>query len=163
LAKEKNDSFFVPYFFVCSFNQNFMIQKLFAGLLFSFLCFQSTLFGQTTVIFRVDAADFIAGGGVMAGGVVSIAGNFADRGGNKPNWVPPAGSMTALANNVYTITITFTGPTVTVDSLNWKYVQGTSWANGDEGNDWTNNAPDCKKPNNNYDRKLKLPAAGTWL
>ena len=122
---------------------------------------------QSTVTFKVNADDFINNGGTMVNGVVSIAGAFTDRGGNVPNWTPPAGAMTDLGNNVFSKTIDFTGANIATDSLFWKYVQGSDWPDGDEGNDWAGfNTPGdgprtCTKGGFN-DRKVLLPTSGSW-
>jgi hypothetical protein len=68
--------------------------------------------------------------------------------------------MTDMGNNVFERTISFNG--TATDSLNWKYVSGGDWADGDEGNEWLDATPDCKRPQNNNDRKLLLPATGDW-
>jgi hypothetical protein len=114
-----------------------------------------------TVIFRVDIADFLAGGGTI-NNLVSIAGNFADRGGNLPNWTPADGPMNEISPNLWQRVVSFDG--TASDSLQWKYVQGASWNDGDEGNDW---APpldaSCIRVNDNNNRKLLLPPVGQWL
>jgi hypothetical protein len=123
-----------------------------------------TVFGQTTVTFIIDATDFVNSGGVLAGNKVSMAGTLSDRGGALPNWQPGSTLMTPTSTpTIYSRTITFTGPGVTADSLEWKYVQGTGWADGDEGNEWPIPPPaSCVKgPNNN--RKIMLPASGNWI
>jgi hypothetical protein len=123
---------------------------------------------QSTVTFEVDADDFINAGGVMVGGVVSIAGAFSDRGGDLSNWSPGAGAMEDLGDNVFSKDVVFTGPNVATDSLEFKYVQGSDWPNGDEGNDWAGvNTPGdgprtCTKGGFN-NRKLLLPTTGEWI
>jgi len=135
--------------------------KLWLLIPFAVLAFQVS--AQTTVTFRIDANDFITSGGVMVNNVVSIAGNFSSRGGTLPDWTPQAGAMTSQGNNIWTKTIVFSGGLVAMDSLFWKYVQGSSWTDGDEGNDWFDSSPDCKKPGENYNRKWLIPTSGTWL
>ena len=142
-----------------------MIRKLSLWFFFHMAIAIIPVCAQTTITFTVDANAFIANGGVMANGVVSIAGNFAARGSSLADWTPGVGAMTALGANVWSTTITFSGNAVTTDSLEWKYVQGANWADGDEGNDWgPSGIPrSCGRgaPNNN--RKLKIPASGNWL
>lgn len=118
---------------------------------------------QTNVEFIVDADDFINNGGVMVNGVVSIAGAFTDRGGNLANWSPPAGAMEDLGNNLYSITVSFSGPSVNTDSLEWKYVQGADWADGDEGNDWPDPAPISCTKGGFKNRKVLIPTDGNWV
>ena len=114
-----------------------------------------------SVTFKVDITDYINNGGAI-NSVVSIAGNFAARGSTTlVDWDPPTGAMTDLGSNMWGITVAFDGSAT--DSLNWKYVSGGAWGDGDEGNEWVSTDPDCKKPANNNDRKLLLPAAGSWV
>ena len=117
---------------------------------------------SVVVTFAVDVTDFLNGGGSI-NQVVSIAGSFADRGGNLTNWSPATGAMTPVGNNIWARTVTFHGAPISTDSLFWKYVQGADWADGDEGNDWSDALPDCKKPGNNNDRKILLPTSGSWI
>jgi hypothetical protein len=117
---------------------------------------------QSSVTFKVNADDFINNGGVMVNGVVSIAGAFSDRGGDLSNWSPPAGAMADLGNNVFSKTVNFSGATIATDSLQWKYVQGSDWADGDEGNEWNPVDASCARPSDNNNRKVLLPTAGTW-
>jgi hypothetical protein len=118
---------------------------------------------STIIAFTVDVTDFLAGGGTF-NQIASIAGSFTDRGGNLPNWTPASGPMTNLGNNIWSRTVTFKGTTVTTDSLFWKYVQGSAWADGDEGNDWGTDASNiCKKPGDNNNRKILLPSSGSWV
>lgn len=131
---------------------------------FAFVCLAfAGANAQTVVQFRVDADEFINNGGVMANGIVSIAGAFTDRGGDLANWSPEAGAMNDLGNNVFAKTITFTGAAVTSDSLFWKYVQGSSWADGDEGNDWPEPQDLTCTKGGFRDRKVMLPASGSWV
>ena len=114
-----------------------------------------------SVTFKVDITDYINNGGAI-NQIVSIAGNFADRGSTTlPNWTPASGAMTDAGSNVWSIQVAFDGSAT--DSLNWKYVSGGDWGDGDEGNEWVSTAPDCKKPGSNNDRKLLLPASGSWV
>ena len=123
---------------------------------------------QTTIEFQVDADAFVTDGGILKNGIASIAGNFTTRRGDLPDWTPSAGAMTDLGNNLFSKTVVFTAPSLT-DSLNWKYVQGSEWPDGDEGDDWTG-VPNtagagprtCTSPDNN-NRKIILPASGSWL
>ncbi len=117
---------------------------------------------QSSVTFKVNADAFINNGGVMVNGVVSIAGNFTTRGGSLPDWTPPAGAMTDLGDNVFSKTIDFTGAAIASDSLQWKYVQGSDWADGDEGNEWVNPDPSCVRTNDNNNRKILIPTTGSW-
>ena len=118
---------------------------------------------SSVVTFRVDITDFLAGGGTI-NNIVSIAGSFTDRGGNIPNWTPPAGAMTSTSNNIWERTIVFKGPAVGTDSLLWKYVQGSAWNDGDEGNDWgpSGGPRSCVRGAFN-DRKILLPTTGNWI
>jgi uncharacterized protein (TIGR02145 family) len=128
----------------------------------------STVGNSVTINFIVDANDFINSGGVMVNGVVSIAGSFTSRGGGLPDWTPTAGAMTVLESNVFSKTIVFTGASITTDSLEWKYVQGTDWPDGDEGNDWTGvgaigeGPKECTKQGLTNNRKLLLPVSGVY-
>ena len=118
---------------------------------------------QTNIVFVVDADDYINDGGTLVNGVLSIAGNFTARGGNLVDWTPSAGAMEPLGDNVFTKMITFTAPSQT-DSLNWKYVSGSDWPDGDEGNEWTTPLPaGCVIVTDNNNRKLIVPASGSWV
>ena len=117
---------------------------------------------QSNVTFKVDADDFINNGGVMVNGVVSIAGAFTDRGGNLSNWTPSAGAMNDLGNNLWEKTIAFSGPNIASDSLEFKYVQGSDWPDGDEGNDWVDPNPPCTI-GGFKNRWLVVPTTGDWI
>ena len=127
----------------------------------------STLSSSTNtlnVIFRVDANDFVNLGGILVNGQVSIAGFFNTRGGDLPDWTPSVGAMANIGNNVFSKAVTFSGPNVSSDSLEWKYVQGTDWADGDEGNDWFPPIPvNCVKRGSFNNRKFLLPPSGTLI
>lgn len=118
---------------------------------------------QVTATFKVDMTDFINGGGTI-NQVVSIAGNFADRGGDIASWSPPAGAMTEGADNMWSRTIAFSGANVSTDSLMWKYIKGADWGDGDEGGSWDDNDPAtalCTKKSDFHNRKLLLPQDGS--
>ncbi|HRH33685.1 MAG TPA: T9SS type A sorting domain-containing protein [Catalimonadaceae bacterium] len=125
------------------------------------LCGAAGVNAQVTATFKVDMTDFINGGGTI-NQVVSLAGNFTDRGcAEIPNWTPASGAMTDEGNNVWSRTLTFDG--TATDSLNWKYVKGADWGDGDEGASWDDTDPatiTCSKPGSNHDRKLLLPSSG---
>lgn len=112
---------------------------------------------QVTATFKVDITPLLAGGGTI-NNVVSIAGNFTDRGGNLANWTPAQGAMTDMGNNIWSREVTFDG--TASDSLQWKYVQGSDWPDGDEGNEWVNPDPSCVRTSDNNNRKLLLPSSG---
>jgi hypothetical protein len=141
-------------------NQNMKKSVLTAFAMLGFSFFGAM--AQSSVTFKVNADDFINNGGVMVNGVVSIAGAFSDRGGDLSNWAPPAGAMTDLGNNVFSKTVSFSGATVATDSLEWKYVQGADWADGDEGNDWADPAPLTCTKGGFKNRKVLLPTTGSW-
>ncbi len=114
---------------------------------------------QTTVTFIVDINDFLANGGTI-NNVVSIAGNFTTQTGDLPDWTPADGAMTNMGNNIWSKTVIFSAPNG-VDSLNFKYVQGADWPDGDEGNEWLNaDDASCKRPADNNNRKFLVPASG---
>ena len=119
---------------------------------------------QVTATFRVDITDFINGGGTI-NQVVSMAGNFTDRGSTDlPNWTPSAGAMTDAGDNVWIKTISFDG--TATDSLMWKYVKGSDWSDGDEGSAWNDADPAtavCTKVSENHNRKWMIPASGDFL
>lgn len=113
---------------------------------------------QVSVTFKVDITAFLAGGGTIDT-LVSIAGNFETSGSTDlPDWRPSAGPMTDLGSNVWSRTVEFDG--TATDSLQWKYVQGQNWTDGDEGNEWTTPQPGCSRPSDNNNRKLLLPSSG---
>jgi hypothetical protein len=114
-------------------------------------------FAQLTATFKVDITPLLSGGGTI-NNIVSIAGNFTDRGGNLANWSPDQGAMTDLGSNIWSRTVNFDG--TATDSLQWKYVQGASWGDGDEGNEWVNPDPSCVRTSDNNNRKLLLPTSG---
>jgi hypothetical protein len=93
--------------------------------------------------------------------VVAIAGNFASRGGNLPDWSPQNGAMTNEGNNVWTRTVYFNG--TATDSLYWKYVRGLSWNDGDEGSNWNPPNPACVVVADFNNRKFLLPPSGTLI
>ncbi len=112
---------------------------------------------QVSVTFKVDITEFLAGGGTI-NNVVSIAGNITTSGGDITDWTPADGAMTDMGSNMWSRTLSFDG--TATDSLNWKYVQGSAWADGDEGNEWTTPEPSCSRPSDNNNRKLLLPTSG---
>ena len=112
---------------------------------------------QVNATFKVDITPLLAGGGTI-NNVVSIAGNFTSRGGNLADWTPAQGAMTDMGNNVWSRDVTFDG--TATDSLQWKYVQGSDWPDGDEGNEWVNPDPSCVRVTDNNNRKILLPTAG---
>jgi hypothetical protein len=112
---------------------------------------------QINATFNVDITPLLSGGGSI-NNIVSIAGNFTSRGGNLPDWTPGQGPMTDLGNNIWTRDVTFDG--TATDSLQWKYVQGSDWPDGDEGNEWVNPDPSCVRTSDNNNRKILLPTTG---
>jgi hypothetical protein len=112
---------------------------------------------QLTATFKVDITNYLSGGGTF-NNVISIAGNFGDRGGNIPSWQPSQGAMTDMGNNVWSREVTFDG--TATDSLQWKYVSGSDWPDGDEGNEWVNPDPSCVRTSDNNNRKILLPTTG---
>lgn len=112
---------------------------------------------QLNATFKVDISPLLSGGGSI-NNVVSIAGNFTSRGGNLPDWTPLQGAMTDLGANIWSKTVTFDG--TATDSLQWKYVQGSDWPDGDEGNEWVNPDPSCVRTADNNNRKILLPTSG---
>lgn len=112
---------------------------------------------QTNVTFKVDITDFLAAGGTF-NSVISMAGNFTTITGDLPNWDPGSGAMTDMGNNVWSRTVVFTAPGT--DSLQWKYVQGSAWGDGDEGNEWVNPDPSCVRTSDNNNRKMIVPTSG---
>jgi hypothetical protein len=120
---------------------------------------------QSTVTFELDATDFLANGGVLGVSTgsqfFSIAGNFTASGATAvADWTPSAGPMTDAGNNLWTVTINFDG--TATDSLNFKFVSGSDWPDGDEGGSWADATPDCKRPSDNNNRKFLVPATGTF-
>jgi hypothetical protein len=115
---------------------------------------------QVNVTFQVNITDFLAGGGVI-NNIVSIAGNFTDRGGNITNWSPDQGAMTDLGNNLWSRDVVFDG--TATDSLYWKYVSGAAWGDGDEGNEWAPADPGCTKTTDNNNRKMIVPTSGDFI
>jgi uncharacterized protein (UPF0303 family) len=115
----------------------------------------------TTITFKVDITDYLAGGGTI-NNAVHMAGNFASRGGNLPDWNPGAGGMTNEGNNIWSRTVVFTNPNTT-DSLNWKYVRGSNWTDGDEGSNWNPANPSCVVISDNNNRKMLIPPSGNWV
>jgi hypothetical protein len=144
-------------------NQRKNMKKL---VLFAFAAFGLSIAkvdAQTNITFTVDAGDYIANGGVLVNGVCSIAGNFTTRGGNITDWTPADGAMEDQGDNVFSRTVAFTAPSET-DSLNWKYVSGAGWGDGDEGNEWPSPAPvECIRVSDNNNRKMIVPASGDWV
>lgn len=113
---------------------------------------------QTTVTFRVDVTNFLALGTETLNGGVYMAGNFTTSGTTDlPDWSPDAGAMTDMGNNIWEKTVTFQSPIT--DSLQFKYVQGPAWSDGDEGNEWTDPSHTCWMTND-HNRKLLVPASG---
>jgi len=112
---------------------------------------------QVNATFKVDITPLLSGGGTI-NNIVSIAGNFGDRGGNLPSWGPADGPMTDMGNNMWSRDVTFDG--TATDSLQWKYVQGAGWGDGDEGNEWVNPDPSCVRTGDNNNRKILLPTSG---
>jgi len=148
-------------------NQRKNMKKL---VLLAFAAFGLAIGGtnaQSTITFEVDADDFINNGGILVNGSVSIAGNFTARTGDISDWTPADGAMEDLGDNVFIREVSFSAPSQT-DSLNWKYVSGASWGDGDEGDDWAGvSTPGpgprtCTSPDNN-NRKTIVPASGDWL
>lgn len=115
---------------------------------------------QTNVTFKVDITDFLAGGGTF-NSLISIAGNFSTVTGDIPNWDPGQGAMTDMGNNMWSRTVAFSAPGT--DSLQWKYVQGAAWGDGDEGNEWVNPDPSCVRTGDNNNRKMIVPTSGDFI
>jgi hypothetical protein len=115
---------------------------------------------QSNVTFIVDVTDFVVNGGVIDPSGVHIAGNFTASGATSvADWTPSAGPMTSLGNGLWSTTIAFDGSAT--DSLQFKYVQGNDWPLGDEGDDWADpTSAECKRPSDNNNRKLLIPATG---
>jgi len=115
---------------------------------------------QVSVTYEVNITDYLSGGGVI-NNIVSIAGNFTAKGGSLPDWTPAQGAMTDMGNNKWSKTDTFDG--TATDSLNWKYVSGADWADGDEGNEWAPADASCTRPSDNNNRKMIIPTSGEWI
>lgn len=119
---------------------------------------------QVNASFAVDITAFLNGGGTI-NTVVSMAGNFADRGSTDlPNWTPSAGAMMDMGNNIWMKSISFDG--TATDSLMWKYVKGSDWGDGDEGSAWDDTDPAtaiCAKKSDNHNRKWLLPTSGDFV
>lgn len=115
---------------------------------------------QVTATFKVDMSDVLTGGGTIAP-VVSISGTFTTRGGDLPNW--ELNPMTDLGENVWAKTVTFTGPTVSTDSLLWQYSNGSDWENS-ETSIWSitnSEETSCMKLSGDFfNRKIMLPTDG---
>jgi len=115
---------------------------------------------QVNVTFQVNITDYLAGGGVI-NNIVSIAGNFTSKGGSLPDWTPSQGAMTDMGNNMWSKSVVFDG--TATDSLNWKYVSGSDWADGDEGNEWAPADASCTRPSDNNNRKMIVPTSGDFI
>jgi len=136
--------------------------KRFFPLLFGlFICCSFAANAQVNITFKVDLTTYISNGGTVTPEGVHIAGNFTLRGGNLPDWTPLSGPMINEGNNVWSRTVTFNGSAT--DSLEWKYLRGNAWTNGDEGSNWNPPNNTCTKPGSNNNRKLLLPTSGNWV
>ena len=97
---------------------------------------------QSTVTFKVDITNYVAGGAVIDPTGIRVAGTFSTNGGTvtagaMADWSPttPTSGMTDLGNNIWSIDVTF--PSTAVDAtLLYKFVNG-NWGTN-EGTDAAN-------------------------
>jgi hypothetical protein len=128
---------------------------------------------QSTVTFKVDITNYLAGGATLDPTGIRVAGTFSTNGGTvtagaMADWSPTVATsaLTDLGNNIWSIDVTF--PSTAVDeTLQYKFVNGNWGAN--EGTDPTNTiasggcgTTDGATPPN-INRTLVIPAAATTL
>lgn len=94
-------------------------------MMFCLLLLSAALSAQVNVTYQVDITDYLAGGATLAPNGIRIAGNFTTVGAAIPDWAPadPAGAMTDLGNNVWSITVTYPSTSIGTDQL-FKFVNG---------------------------------------
>lgn len=104
------------------------MKKVFTLISALFLGFAVT--AQTVVTFQVDVTNYIAGGATIDPTGMRVAGNFSARQGTvggspMADWSPTVATsaMTALANNVWQIAVTFPAANAG-DTLLYKFVNG---------------------------------------
>ena len=120
---------------------------------------------QSTVTFKVDITNYLAGGATIDPTGIRIAGNFSTNGGTvttgaMADWSPttPTSGMTDLGNNIWSIDVTFPSTAVGATLL-YKFVNGNWGMN--EGTDAANTIG--VDGAGNVNRTLEIPAAATTL
>lgn len=126
---------------------------------------------QSTVTFKVDITNYLAGGATLDPTGIRVAGQFSTNGGTvaagaMADWSPTTATsaMTDLGNNIWSIDVTF--PAASVDAtLQYKFVNG-NWGTN-EGTDPANTigAGGCGTDDGagNVNRTLVIPATATTL
>jgi hypothetical protein len=121
---------------------------------------------QSTVTFKVDITNYLAGGATLDPTGIRVGGNFTDNGSSVANWSPSDATcaMTDLGSNIWSIDVTFPAASAGATLL-YKFVNGNWGMN--EGTDAANTigAGGCGVDDGagNVNRTLVIPAAATTL